>query len=144
MDEQLKKLEVTTSELENIIKEELEILKKATTSAKGYLQGQWKQSDNSQWTSHDVKIKVDGFHLLLNLWSCQNEKRVSVSLQKSTIIDRKKNKFQNNEIANNWTVARNHVTLEQVVDGILTELEKNLRDAKKQNLQDISHRIDKV
>lgn len=142
--EQIEKIETTATELQSIIDKENEILTKLFVAAKGYLAGRWKKDDSyqCQWEAHDLKVKVNGYHLLGDV-NAQHS-RIYLSLVKSTIVSHKTKKFRNDEIATSWKVARSYVSLTQVVDVVLDDLRKKLDEAKKLNLQDISDRVDQV
>lgn len=153
--EQIEKIETITNELQGVIDKEKEILTKLFVAAKGYLSGRWKMDYQSSWGDFDVKVKVEGFHLLGKVHIPDNrpsmylkEKPVPhivvLSLIKSTLVDIKTKKFKNEEIASTWALVRNYISLIQVVDVILAELGKKLDEAKKQNWKDISERVDQV
>jgi hypothetical protein len=141
MDKKLESITTKASELSEIVQLEEEILKKLIQSTAKHLSGCWVHSRN-RTAMYDLKIKVNGYHLLASVGS----KSVSVELIKSVPETRRGKiiEFKNTQLAYNWQSARQYISLTDVVNECCNQINKKIADAKKTNLDEIDKKITEI
>lgn len=141
MDKKLESITTKASELSEIVQLEEEILKKLIQSTAKHLSGCWVHSHN-RTAMYDLKVKVNGYHLLASAGS----KSVSVELIKSIPESRrgKSIEFKNTQLAYNWQSARQYISLADVVNECHKKIHEKVSEAKKTNLDEIAKKITEI
>ena len=132
MSDQLSDIKVIAGQLDAIVAEEEDIIRQLVTASGGHLAGNFNCSEDSQyprWSSFRIKVKINGIHVLIDatgdvqLWTVTAKVRYKGA----------RTEFENHDLGSGWKFCRGHVSLSELVNEVLLQLNLKKEQAVKEN-----------